>query len=409
MQKEAHRNFWQSAGKLFYVIAVIFVLTPAGSLRAVGFRLPNQDPEAIGRGDAFAATADNPSAIYYNPAGITQLQGFQVSVGVYAISAYTSFSSPAGSAHTDASPQFVPQIYATYSLTNVPISFGLGIYAPYGLSLNWGDNTPFDTVAEKGSLVYLTVNPDVAWRICKTLSVAAGPTFNYSEASFQKQLPAPLSSGQFKFNGNGYATGANAGILWQPHPMWSFGLNYHSETTINYDGPTSQTFGPPFHSTVYTTAKIRFPQFAVAGISFRPTPKWNLEFDLDWTQWGAVKKVDFQNTPFGPQSITLDYRNSFIYDFGVTRQLGKGYFASVGYIYAENSSPNKNFNPLIPDANLHLGNFGFGHHGTHWDWAVAYQFAYNGGHTVSGDANAAADGTYKTFNNALNASVTFKF
>ena len=107
--------------------------------------------------------------------------------------------------------------------------------------------------------------------------------------------------------------------------------------------------------------------------------------------------------------MTLNYRDSFVYDFGVTRQLGKGYYASVGYIFSELSNPNANYNPVDPDANLHLGNFGFGHRGEHFDWAIAYQFAFNGGRTVTGDANAPADGTYKTFNNAVNASVTVKF
>jgi long-chain fatty acid transport protein len=43
---------------------------------ADGFRLPDQDAFATARGEAFAATADNASAIYYNPAGITQLEGW---------------------------------------------------------------------------------------------------------------------------------------------------------------------------------------------------------------------------------------------------------------------------------------------------------------------------------------------
>jgi long-chain fatty acid transport protein len=117
-----------------------------------------------------------------------------------------------------------------------------------------------------------------------------------------------------------------------------------------------------------------------------------------------------QGSPFPPgsQTITLDYQSSFIYEFGVTRQLGKGYFASVGYIYNENSSPDANFNPLIPDADLHLGSVGFGRHGLHWDWAIAYHFAY-GERTVSNDSNSSADGTYKTFNNAFNVAATFKF
>src|SRR5882762_7574294 len=47
----------------------------------VGIRIVNQDAEAMARGNAFAATANNPSALYYNPAGISQLHGTQVQIG----------------------------------------------------------------------------------------------------------------------------------------------------------------------------------------------------------------------------------------------------------------------------------------------------------------------------------------
>jgi long-chain fatty acid transport protein len=377
-------------------------------LGAVGFRLPHQDPEAIARGDAFAATADNPSAIYYNPAGITQLEGDNIRVGLYAISADTKFTSPSGAtAKTDSSLQPVPQLYYVHSFTNLPISIGLGIYAPYGLSLDWGNNAPFNTVAESGSLTYLCFNPVIAWKICSALSVGIGPTINYSDATLKQALD---SSGvtQFKFDGDGLDYGFTAGVLWQPHPMWSFGINYHSATTVNYKGAASQTLTPFFQSSTSSSASISFPQFVVGGISFRPTTNWNFEFDLDWTEWNDVTVITLKNTPFGDVPVTLNYKSSFIYEFGVTRQLGKGYFASVGYIYNENSSPDANFNPLIPDADLQLGSVGFGHHGKHWDWAIAYHFAY-GERTVSNDSNVSADGTYKTFNNAFNVATTFKF
>src|SRR2546430_5637528 len=91
-------------------------------VHAVGFRLPNQDPDGIARGNAFAATADNASAIYYNPAGITQLEGQQLRIGMYLISANSKFTSDGGAkAHTDPVIQYVPQWYYVRSLTNVPI------------------------------------------------------------------------------------------------------------------------------------------------------------------------------------------------------------------------------------------------------------------------------------------------
>lgn len=383
-----------------------FIVMAGCKLEAVGYRLPNQDPEAIARGDAFAATADNPSAIYYNPAGITQLDGQQIRVGIYAVSPGIEYTSPSGvKTKADSSLQPVPQVYYTCTLTNVPISFGLGIYAPYGLALDWGNNTQFNTLGENGRLMYLCFNPVIAWRIHRTLSIGAGPTINYSQANFQRAIGF-LPGDQFNMSGDGTSFGFNAGVLWQPHPMWSFGVNYRSATTVDYNG-TSQA--SPYFPSVPSSASIKFPQFVVGGISFRPNTNWNFEFDLDWTDWHSVQEIVFQNTSFGNVPLTLNYNSSFIYEFGVTRQLGKGYFASVGYIYSENSSPDQNFSPLIPDANLQLGSIGFGHHGHHWDWAVAYHFGYNGGRTVNNDVNPQANGTYRTFNNAFNVSTTFKF
>ena len=111
------------------------------SAQAVGFRLPNQDPEAIARGNAFVATADNPSAIYYNPAGITQMEGQNVRAGLYMVSAGVDYESPSGakaSPNSDFEP--VPQFYYVFSPNEFPLSFGLGITRRTGY-LWTGDKT----------------------------------------------------------------------------------------------------------------------------------------------------------------------------------------------------------------------------------------------------------------------------
>ena len=110
---------------------VVVVLLGGSALSAFGngFRLPNQDPEAIARGNAFTATADNPAAIYYNPAGITQLEGQQVRAGVYLISTGVDYKALDGSTHSpDSSFQPVPQLYYVNSPKDSQFSFGLGVY-----------------------------------------------------------------------------------------------------------------------------------------------------------------------------------------------------------------------------------------------------------------------------------------
>src|SRR6516164_6347371 len=73
-----------------------FLLAP-WSVFGLGSRIPNQDADAIGRGNAFAATADDPAAIYYNPAGITQLEGNNIQVGsLFYLNIYADYVSPSG-------------------------------------------------------------------------------------------------------------------------------------------------------------------------------------------------------------------------------------------------------------------------------------------------------------------------
>jgi long-chain fatty acid transport protein len=372
----------------------------------IAFRLPNQNPEAIARGNAFVATADNPSAIYYNPAAITQLEGHNFNVGLYMVSADTDYTSPTGAkAYTDGSFQLVPQFYYTYSPKESPLSFGLGIYSPYGLSLDWGQNAPFKNLAKTGKLVYSSINPVVAWQLHPTLSLGIGPTINYSMVEF-KQALSP--SGEFRFQGDDTDFGFNAGLFWKPHDKWAFGVNYRYLTTETYRGNSEAS---PFFAPTRTVASVRFPQFVVAGVSFRPTEKWNIEFDVDWTDWDNVNQILFQGTSFGNVPFVLNYRSSFMYEIGVTRSFDNGWFASVGYFFSENSSPDVNFNPIVPDGDLHLGSFGFGRKGKRWDWAIAYHFGSNGsGRVVRGSTpGGLADGTYKTFNQAVNVSATLKF
>jgi len=145
------------------------------ALFGLGIRLPDQDAVATARGEAFVATADNPSAIYYNPAGIAFLTGQNARIGIYAIDLWDTFSGSGVHKETKSDLQAVPHIYYTYTPEKCPVSAGFGIYAPYGLGLEWPDNTPFRNLAKEGRIQYLTFNPVVAWKIHDTLSISAGP------------------------------------------------------------------------------------------------------------------------------------------------------------------------------------------------------------------------------------------
>ena len=122
---------------------------------------------AIARGNAFVATADNPSAIYYNPAGITQLEGQNIQAGsLFYLGIYGDYNSPSGQGiHNDPEVIAAPTLQYTITPKEWPVSFGFGVYEPFGFSVKWPNDAPFRQESLKGSLTYITMNPVVAWKI----------------------------------------------------------------------------------------------------------------------------------------------------------------------------------------------------------------------------------------------------
>ena len=386
---------------------------------ALGFLIPNQDAAAIARGNAFAATADNPSAIYYNPAGISQIPGFEAQLGdlnyLGIDVGYDSF----GGAHTDTKFDLltVPQIYATYSPTNLPFSFGLGVYSPFGLGVKWPQDSPLRSLAIDSKLYFFTLNPVVSWQATKTLSIAVGPTINYARIKFNRGLTS--LNDNFQFLGDDYAVGLTAGLLWQPLPKWSLGLDYRLATTMDFKG-TSTYYpgaGPTFSAA--TAASVPFPQTVSAGLSFRPTPKWNIEFDVDYINWNTLGTVTLSGTKniFGfDLPLQLNWHDSWQYKFGVTRCFNDGWYASAGYFYSSDTASSADYTPAIPDTDLHVGSIGFGRNGEHWHWALAGQVIAGPVRTIyatSGNTDpftgVSAAGKYQLWVPTVSFSIGYRF
>jgi len=420
-----HFRVWQ--------LVVALGLTPTLAF-GNGLRLASQDGFASARGEAFVATADNPSAIYYNPAGITQIAGTSLRSGLYSIYLDPTFQPPntepnAGQTygigkHFD----FIPQIFLTHTFENSPISAGLGIYAPFGGSISWPADTGFRTVATKGTTTYLRVNPVVAIQLPGGLSLGAGLSANYARMDLEQGLePLTLLENYFRFTGDGWAVGGNAGLLWKPCEYFSFGATFRSQTAFTLNGETAFADQPYISDTTLPAkADFEFPWDIAFGISLRPSPKWNLEFDADYTDWSSFGVVTIHqgSTPPFPLNqskdlpVKLNWQGSWMYELGATRYFNDGWHVSAGYVFNENSVPNAYYSPLAADMDRHFFSIGTGRTGKTLDFDVTYQFGYGPAHAVSGSqpsstpaffANQTADGTYHFISHAVLVTVGLHF
>ena len=414
--------------KYFAIMLFFTALSVSGS----GVDLPAQDAFVIGRGMAFVATADNPSAIYYNPAGITQLQGNNFRSGLYAIDLNLSYKSPAGKTYDNQNTfHAIPQFFYTYSLKQLPLSFGLGVYSPYGLSAQWPQDTGFRTISTYGKVTYETINPVIAWQVIPSLSVGAGLTVNYANLNLQQGLFWPTQPYDgFRFEGDGWAVGYNLGVLWKPIEQLSFGASFRSPSSFNLNGNTHAynnvtTPSPPFPDTIppftqnsSANATFPFPLNTIVGVSYRPTSQWNIEFNAEYTDWNTVNTVNINQSTPGPIlpgsiPLTLDWQSSWYYELGATRYFDNGWHVSGGYIFNENSVPEKNYQPLLADQNRQFLSIGTGYKGKNFDFDIAYEFGFGPTRTVSGSTPSAsgqtADGQYTFISNAVAISVGWHF
>jgi long-chain fatty acid transport protein len=416
------------------LLVILISGVSAWRVSANGFGLPDQDAFATARGEAFVATADNPSAIYYNPAGITQLKGNNLRAGIYGIYLDPTYSPLGGGAtyHNSEKLAEVPQLFYTFTPEKLPLSFGLGIYAPFGGKIGWPENTGFRAVATSGSLKYMTINPVVALKVSPSLSVGGGVMVNYAKIAMAQGLrfsPTPFAN-YFNFNGDGWSVGYNAGILWQPHPKISFGATFRSSASLNFRGNTDFQLQPqPYFTPAQQNAEANFtfPMTTVLGVSYRPTPKWNLEFDANWTDWDSFNTVNIHvsppqlKTPFNNDNnipVTLGWRASWMYELGVTRYFDSGWQVSAGYVFNANSVPDAYYTPLAADMDRHFFSVGTGFKGKTFDFDIAYQFGYGPSHTVTDStpstkpgnfAGQSADGTYGFTSHAVIVSVGMHF
>lgn len=394
-------------------VALIAALLPATAF-ANGTRLPNQGTEAAARGNAFVATADNPSAIYYNPAGITQLEGVQLQSDNYLIEARYDYRRTAGSPTVEAAsdPSLIPQLYATWTPDGSRLSYGLGLYSPFGQSTDWPDNTGFRTQATLNEVIFITVAPTIAWKISDNLSIGAGLQINRVDADLRRGL-APVPGNEFRFTGDDTSLGYNLGVLWRVNERHVFGLSYQSRSTSHLDGEV--TFTPPGASAP-AEAGLAFPDIITAGYSWRPTPAWNIELGVDRTNWDLLNSTTLR-APSVPLTVPIrfDWEASYYYLLGVTRHLSDGWRVSAGYCYSENSVPDSTFNPAVPDMSRHLASIGVGRKLGALDLFLMYQHGFRASRDVTGAPpgpppfNESADGRYRSELDAIGLSFRYSF
>jgi long-chain fatty acid transport protein len=400
----------------------IAFLAASTTVFALGFRNPDQDARATAQGEAFVAQADSASAIYYNPAGLTQLEGTHLtSSGYLNFPSYRHSGGTAGGVEMN-TEAFIPAFFAATDFGLKDWRFGLGVYVPFGQGVDYGENSPFRYLVTKSTMQVMDLAPTVAYRINDNLSIGAGASLYYGRVQ-QEQLVSFAAfgapDGRFRFKGDGVGIGATAGVLWKINEQHAIGANYRSPFEIQYNGEAQVKYGPWFvpanyYGPSHASARIQYPQTAAIGYAYRPIKDLKIEFDIEWTNWDMLNDVKLHSSnpsfdsDIAPANTThFDWMDSFFYELGAEWKFAEQWALRAGYIFSENSVPNHTFGPVVADTDRHIFSVGLG-------WTLqriivdfAYQYTLGESRDVS--VGTVVDGTWKSNSHAIMLTGTFRF
>ena len=160
---------------------------------ATGFQLNENSASSLG--NAFAAGAaftDDVSAMWWNPAALSQFPKMQGAGALHIITPSIKFQNnaslpasnqPLGNDGGDAGGyNFVPNMYLSVPI-NAQWTFGLGVNAPFGLTTEYDDGWLGRYQALKSQIQTINVNPALSWKVTPQFAVGVGVNYQYLKST----------------------------------------------------------------------------------------------------------------------------------------------------------------------------------------------------------------------------------
>ncbi|HNP31366.1 MAG TPA: outer membrane protein transport protein, partial [Nitrospirales bacterium] len=364
-------------------LASALLLAAQGVAYGEGFRLPYQGTAAAGQAEAFIAQADDASALYYNPAGLTQVRGVQAYFGANFITGKFEYTSPTGQ-QVDGDlrqPVVMPppgHIYLTANLEDLgytalgPLVVGIGLNSPFGLGSKWPDDAPFSSVVTEATVPLLDIKPTLAYKIHDMVSLGAGMDI-YTFAKFIGEGQAELKTQATEINGTDTAVGFNVSALLTPlrnnagEPLVNLGIVYRHQATLHLKGD----FLVNGKKVDDAETKLPLPWVLSAGLAVWPirdaARSWKVEVDVDYVGWSQFKSLDIRLSNAPNISQPADWENTYTFSAGTEYKWLK--LTSLpnweialrgGYQRSNAAVPARTFTPAIPDSNWNILATGLG-------------------------------------------------
>jgi long-chain fatty acid transport protein len=388
-------------------LATLAAVAAPASVFAGGFSLNEQSASAMGTANAgSAANPENATTVYFNPAGMSQLEGTNISFGaaILDIDAEAKGGARANNQLPSALPQsavqgttggdiadpaLLPNLYLTHEVSD-SIDVGFGIHAPYGLAADYDDNFVGRYFADKTELTALSFTPAISVNNGQGLSMGAGLNVLYVEGKLTKfvdnsgtiaqagsnVVPGTPVQGYADIEGDDVAVTFQVGFLYELNSQTQIGLKAQTGTELELKGDAKFTdfaavdpssgFVGAIDSTEPANVPLAIPESVTASILHRLNDEFTILAGATYARWSRFESLDIygrdsskpltSNSPGGmPDQLTHipeEWKNTWQLNVGGIYQATPEWAFKAGYAWDE-SPVDQYVTARIPSSDRH--------------------------------------------------------
>lgn len=398
------------------ILIVLVTLVAFGG----GFQLNEHGARAMAQGGAYVARAYDPSAIYFNPAGLGFQTGIQVYAGATFIIPNITFYGPSNLSlnkkYTMVQQVFTPiNVYGTYEIMDGLVA-GLGVYNPYGLGSEWRKNWKGADKSIKVDLQSFFFSPTIAYKISDEFSFGIGVNYVTGSVMINKATAIPIGTDQQRpiltvdLSSTGF--GFNFGALYKFTPEISVGASYRSSVKLDASGTAK--FDPNYAVLELpqgdASSSITLPATGYIGAAYKPMENLEVKADYQFVSWSSYDslKLEFKADPTFNSSTPKKYKDTYILRVGAEYTMDAFQFRA-GYLYDHAPVDDIYIDPMLPDANRNGWNVGLGYKiNEHIRVDGSYLFIKFKQRTVKNTV-AGIDGTYNAFAHLFGIDIGYTF
>jgi len=424
--------------KLAIGLALALLLWIPGKAIGGGYAIPHQTAKAVGLSNAITAGVTDPSAVYYNPAALTEIEGNQVLGGVNYLNIISHVENSGIKSRNRRDDNTIPTLFANFHIPNSDFTLGFGTYSPFGLSVTYDKDSFTRYAVNEGKIKPFYLNFAAGWSYSDFISIGAGVSFVRGKAALSRAIFLNTGLGQpdgrARITDSDQTGAFNLGLLLK-HPSYplKFGITYRSRTYLNFAGGNVDfvDFDGDAFNTKISRGGIVFPAVISTGINWQVTPKWSLEFVYDWTKWDDLEtlQIIFKTplpaldgaVPISRLSISANWENTSTLRLGSLFHLNKSWDLMGGIGLDETPVPSQTLGPLLPSADILTLNGGGSYSWRKFKITAGYMTVFYKDRRVQNnilEAEASAPliqpftpgrDKYETFNHFLSVNVNYQF